>query len=86
MGPHRRAALIAGRPATADARPPGRSGGARRIGGPDWLTRLRREYTRLSELYRQRRALSHLDDRLLDDIAVTRRQADAEAAKPPWKE
>jgi len=34
---------------------------------------------------RQREALSTLDDRLLEDIGVTRQQANAEAAKPLWK-
>jgi uncharacterized protein YjiS (DUF1127 family) len=33
----------------------------------------------------QREALSRLDDNLLEDIGVTRRQANAEAAKPFWK-
>jgi uncharacterized protein YjiS (DUF1127 family) len=36
-------------------------------------------------LSRQREALSRLDDHLLDDIGVTRQQANAEAAKPFWK-
>ena len=34
---------------------------------------------------RQRRALSLLDPRLLDDIGVTPEQAQAEARKPPWR-
>jgi uncharacterized protein YjiS (DUF1127 family) len=29
--------------------------------------------------------LSDLDDRLLEDIGVTRQQANVEAAKPFWK-
>ena len=33
---------------------------------------------------RQRRALADLDDRLLRDIGLTRRQAEREAAKPFW--
>lgn len=35
--------------------------------------------------YRQRRALADLDERLLDDIGVTRGQADAECRKPLWR-
>ncbi len=35
--------------------------------------------------YRQRRALADLDDRLLDDIGVARRQAEAECRKPLWR-
>lgn len=34
---------------------------------------------------RQRRALLKLDDHLLDDIGLTRDQADKEARKPFWK-
>jgi uncharacterized protein YjiS (DUF1127 family) len=34
---------------------------------------------------RQRQALHTLDDRLLEDIGITREQADAEAAKPFWR-
>lgn len=34
---------------------------------------------------RQRRALGHLDDRLLADIGVTRPQAEAERRKPFWR-
>ncbi len=34
---------------------------------------------------RDRHALKQLDDRLLDDIGITRRQALAEADKPFWK-
>lgn len=35
--------------------------------------------------YRQRRALLRLDDRLLNDIGVTREQALDEACKPFWR-
>ncbi len=35
-------------------------------------------------LYRQRRALARLDDRALEDIGVTRAQADAEARSGFW--
>ncbi|MCO5145730.1 MAG: DUF1127 domain-containing protein [Aquamicrobium sp.] len=34
---------------------------------------------------RQRRALGHLDDRLLADIGLTRTQAEAERRKPFWR-
>ena len=37
------------------------------------------------ERSRQRRALAELDDRLLDDIGVTRSEARREAAKPLWR-
>jgi uncharacterized protein YjiS (DUF1127 family) len=36
------------------------------------------------ERHRQRRALAELDDRLLDDIGITRSQAMSEANKPLW--
>ncbi|MGK7652477.1 DUF1127 domain-containing protein [Roseovarius sp. MMSF_3350] len=36
------------------------------------------------ELYRQRRALARLDDHALDDIGLTRAEADAEARRPIW--
>lgn len=45
------------------------------------LRLLRRWYAR----YRQRRDLGELDDRLLDDIGVTREQADEERGKPFWR-
>lgn len=38
-----------------------------------------------AERARQRRALRHLDDRLLDDIGLTREQAQKEASKPFWR-
>jgi uncharacterized protein YjiS (DUF1127 family) len=50
-----------------------------------WGTRFWRWCARCSARSRQREALSKLDDRLLDDIGVTRQQANAEAAKPFWK-
>lgn len=52
---------------------------------PAWEIRFLRWCARCSARSRQREALSKLDDRLLDDIGVTRRQASAEAAKPFWK-
>ncbi len=39
-----------------------------------------------AERSRQRRALRGLDDRLLDDIGLTREQALREASKPFWHE
>lgn len=35
-------------------------------------------------LYRQRAALRRLDDRLLDDIGLSRTEAEAEARRPIW--
>ncbi|WP_037308238.1 DUF1127 domain-containing protein [Ruegeria halocynthiae] len=35
-------------------------------------------------LNRQRRTLARLDDRALEDIGVTRRQAQKEAERPVW--
>lgn len=37
------------------------------------------------EIYRQRRALEALDDRMLKDIGLTRCDVDAEAARPFWR-
>jgi uncharacterized protein YjiS (DUF1127 family) len=42
-------------------------------------------WLRWNERHRQRQALSELDDRLLDDVGLTRRQADSECRKPPWR-
>lgn len=50
-----------------------------------WGTRFRRWCALCSTRSRQREALSTLEDRLLEDIGVTRQQANAEAAKPFWK-
>jgi uncharacterized protein YjiS (DUF1127 family) len=36
------------------------------------------------ERHRQRRALAELDDRLLDDIGITRSRAMIEANRPLW--
>ncbi|WP_050927595.1 DUF1127 domain-containing protein [Aestuariivita boseongensis] len=38
----------------------------------------------LLDLWRTRRQLKSLDDRALADIGLTRREADAEAARPVW--
>ncbi len=38
----------------------------------------------LISLARQRRALSKLDDAALEDIGITRAEAEAEAARPIW--
>src|SRR5690606_33370408 len=37
------------------------------------------------ERSRQRRALQHLDDRLLRDIGLTRRDVQAEIERPSWR-
>ena len=44
----------------------------------DWICQA---YSR----HRQRRALAQLDDRLLQDIGVTRQQALRESRKPFWR-
>ena len=49
-------------------------------------TRFRLWCAQCSARSRQRQALAQLDHNALKDIGVTRRQADAEAAKPFWKE
>ena len=41
-------------------------------------------FGRLLSLARQRRALARLDDPALEDIGVTRAEADTEAARPIW--
>jgi uncharacterized protein YjiS (DUF1127 family) len=76
MDSSRRAILIAGLTATAGKRSCRQSYGR---------TRFWRWCARRSARSRQREALSRLDDRLLEDIGVTRQQANAEAAKPYWK-
>jgi uncharacterized protein YjiS (DUF1127 family) len=50
-----------------------------------WGTRLWRWYAKCLARSRERQALAQLDDHALKDIGVTRRQANAEAAKPFWK-
>jgi uncharacterized protein YjiS (DUF1127 family) len=42
-------------------------------------------WARWNERHRQRQALAELDDRMLDDIGVTRRQAEREYGRPPWR-
>lgn len=79
-----RAALIAGPTATAEKRPRWQSDSRERIRDPIWGT-FWRWCARCSSRARQREALSSLDDRLLDDIGVTRQQANVEAAKPFWE-
>jgi uncharacterized protein YjiS (DUF1127 family) len=54
-------------------------------GRSGWDTRFLRWCARCSARSRQRQALAKLDDRLLEDIGVTRQQAIAEAGKPSWK-
>jgi uncharacterized protein YjiS (DUF1127 family) len=79
-----RATVIAGLTATAETPSRGQNGSRGRISDPIWGV-LWRWYARCSARSRQREALSTLDDRLLDDIGVTRQQANAEVAKPFWK-
>jgi uncharacterized protein YjiS (DUF1127 family) len=79
-----RAILITGLTATAEKRLRRQSDRRGRIHDPIWGT-FWRWCTRCSSRARQREALSSLDDRLLDDIGVTRQQANVEAARPFWK-
>lgn len=65
-------------PALSRFAQPSRTGIARLAG---MLRLLRRWCGR----YRQRCDLGELDDRLLDDIGVTREQADEERGKPFWR-
>ena len=46
-----------------------------------WLPVLRQMHDR----WRQRQALLDLDDRLLEDIGITREEAERAARKPLWK-
>ncbi len=52
---------------------------SRRVSRP-----VRRGILAYLDLYTQRRALAQLDDTLLDDIGVSRRDAEAEARRPLW--
>lgn len=66
-------------PSTATGR--GGSGAARR----PWVIRAATAFTDALRRAQQRRALSLLDRRLLDDIGVSPEGAQAEARKPPWR-
>ncbi len=44
----------------------------------------RRSLAQMIDLHRQRRALARLDDDALQDIGITRAQAQAEASRPIW--
>ena len=55
------------------------------LGKKAWGTRVLFWCAWCSERSRQRDALSKLDDRLLNDVGITRQQANDEAAKPFWK-
>jgi uncharacterized protein YjiS (DUF1127 family) len=85
MDSPRRAILIAGLSPTAEMRSHRQSYSPWRIPGPGWRMRFWHWCARCSSRARQRAALSDLDDRLLEDIGVTRQQANVEAAKPFWK-
>jgi uncharacterized protein YjiS (DUF1127 family) len=85
MASSRRAILIAGLTATAGQRSWRQSDSRRHIPGPIWGAQVWRWCARCRARSRQREALSGLDDHLLEDIGVTRQQANAEAAKPFWK-
>jgi|ADGO01.1.fsa_nt_gi uncharacterized protein YjiS (DUF1127 family) len=49
------------------------------------LTRMLEWVETLAERYRQRRALSAMDDRLLRDMGLTRADVEQETAKPFWR-
>jgi uncharacterized protein YjiS (DUF1127 family) len=49
------------------------------------LHHLRIAYRSSRERYRQRRQLMEMDDRELEDIGITREQAEHEARKPIWE-
>lgn len=46
--------------------------------------RIAPQLRRMASLRRQRHALSNLDDTLLEDIGVSRRDAETEANRPVW--
>jgi len=50
-----------------------------------WLVRTLATARHALQRRRQRRALLELDDRLLNDIGVTRDQARSESRRPPWR-
>ncbi len=56
------------------------------ISNPRCITRqtFRTRLLNMLSLSRQRRALARLDDRALDDIGITRSEAQTEAARPIW--
>lgn len=52
--------------------------------GSSILALLRRLW-RWNDRHRQRLDLAELDDRMLQDIGITRRMAERECRKPPWR-
>lgn len=46
---------------------------------------LLRRLWRWNDRHRQRLDLADLDDRMLHDIGITRRMAERECRKPPWR-
>ena len=52
---------------------------------PNWFRDLAPAIARLWERRRERQLLLELDDHLLNDIGITRQQAESEAAKWPWQ-
>ena len=52
---------------------------------PDWFRDLAPAIARMWEKRRQRQRLLSLDKHLLDDIGITRDQAEKEAAKWVWE-
>lgn len=57
---------------------------AAQVSDPTWIKRLTRSLQVAHVLYKQRKALVRLDDRMLKDLGVTREQANSEAGRPVW--
>jgi uncharacterized protein YjiS (DUF1127 family) len=53
--------------------------------GAEWFVRWIEALSRMLDRRRQRQALLELEDHLLDDIGLTREQAEQEARKPFWQ-
>ncbi len=64
---------------------PGKSTGFPGAGPIGWLPSLYAELETVSRRIEERRRLSQLDDHLLEDMGLTREQAEREAAKPFWR-
>ena len=64
---------------------PEKSTGFHGAGPIGWLSSLYAELETVSRRIEERRHLSQLDDHLLEDMGLTREQADREAAKPFWR-
>ncbi|MBX9463608.1 MAG: DUF1127 domain-containing protein [Aquamicrobium sp.] len=73
-------------PTTSVPLSPIRSAAEARSGSPDrGVIALLRRLWRWNDRHRQRLDLADLDDRMLHDIGITRRMAERECRKPPWR-